>query len=466
MHRSPLFILVLVLLAMFGTVVASVAAYATVRQLVIESPIDLPPPPQVNDSARPTATPPPAAASETTQAPSVEATSVGAATDAPSVAIGLRRFTVLLLGVDQRPGETGPFRTDTIIVLSFDPVRKTAAMLSIPRDVYIEIPGYKPDRINSANYLGDLDNYPGGGGPALAVKAVERLTGVRIDRYVLINFQAFNTVIDAIGSIEVCPAERIFDDTYPATEGYGFITVEFQPGCQALETTRLLQYARVRHNAGDDFGRAQRQQEVIRAVQKKVLSVGGVSALIGKAPEIWTALKDNIRTNLTYDEIMQLAQAAQGVTVKSGVLKISQNNNDGELLPGTLENGDQVLTPIYDKVSRTVLNLFDAGRGGPTNDKAQSEGAVLSVLNGAGVDGLARRTADGLIEQGFVIANVANADAPGSYGKTEIRVYTGKMATARYLAEVLGVDGTSIVEATDGPTGIDIVVIVGKDLAQ
>jgi polyisoprenyl-teichoic acid--peptidoglycan teichoic acid transferase len=471
MRGSPLTILVLVLVAMLATAGLSVLLYTNVRQFVIDSPVELPSAPQFTDLIKqttPTPRPPPSA----TPAPSDQTPNVGATpiptTDPAAIPAytEVTRFTVILLGIDQRPGDSGPFRTDTVIVLSFDPVRKSAAMISIPRDVYLDIPSYGMDTVNVANFLGDRDGYPGGGGPELARKTVERFLGIPIDRYVVVNFQAFNTVINAVGPVEVCPTERIFDDRYPADEGNDMITVEFQPGCQALDAVKLLQYARVRHNAGDDFGRATRQQEVIKAVQKRVLSLGGVSALVGQSGTIWAALKDNIHTNLTYDEILQIANAAQGVTIKSGVL-LPKTEKGGQLLPSTLADGRQVLSPVYEDIAALVTQLFDTGQALPTNDKAQAEGAVISVLNGTNIEGLAKRTADALTAKGFVVGNVGNvpADAAASYNTSEIRVFTGKIATARYLAEELGLPGTVIVESTDGPPGIDIMLIVGKDIA-
>ncbi len=85
-----------------------------------------------------------------------------------------RRINILLMGIDQREGETGEFNTDTMIVFSVDPVRKSVGMLSIPRDLWVNIPGYQPSRINTANRLGELNQYPGGGGPALAAAHRDR----------------------------------------------------------------------------------------------------------------------------------------------------------------------------------------------------------------------------------------------------------------------------------------------------
>ena len=108
-----------------------------------------------------------------------------------------RRTNILLLGIDQRKGETGTFNTDTMMIFSVDPVRKTVGMVSIPRDLWVDIPGSQPSRINTANAVGEINAYPGGG-PALSAATVTQNLGVKIDKYVLINFDVFTTLIDAI----------------------------------------------------------------------------------------------------------------------------------------------------------------------------------------------------------------------------------------------------------------------------
>lgn len=477
MRLSPLTVLILLFIAGVLTLGGAALAYFGLRQVVLTSPIELPPPPQISNSGQPTATPSLSTAEGPvpTVAPNTDNVTPTLVSEAPTPEVPAvlptwndpKRVTILLLGVDQRPGEQGPFRTDTMIVLSVDPVRKTAAMLSIPRDVYLTIPDVSPpltpNRINAANFIGDQIEYPGGG-TALAVKTVSRLLGIPINRYVLVNFEAFNTVINALGTAQVCPQERIFDDAYPDYNTYGTITVEFQPGCQELDATRLLQYARVRHNAGDDFGRARRQQEVIRAVREKALSLGGVSALMGRAPEIWNALASNIKTDLTFDEVVALASLAQDITdIKSEVLLLRQEGQ-GQLLLSTLPSGEQVLSPIAEEVSALVGTLFSGGIGAPPGADWASENASIFVANGAFADGLAGRTRDQLVSAGFNVSNIGNQGGDFSYPKTEIHVYTGKMKTARALAALLGLEGTAIRAQTGGEPGIDIRLIVGEDL--
>lgn len=265
-----------------------------------------------------------------------------------------RRVTILLLGIDQRAGESGSFPTDTMILVSLDPVGKTAAILSIPRDLWVEIPGIsQPGRINTANILGDEINYPGGGGPMLASKTVERTLGVRVDYFMLINFEVFMTLVDAVGPVEVCPPEPIDDDRYP-DGSYGYITIHFDAGCQELDAEKLLQYARTRHG-NSDISRSSRQQEVILALRKKVLSAGGVTALIPKAPDLWSSMQANIRTNITLEDLIRLGLKAEEIS--------SENIRQGqitfeEVLTGTGPDGEEILTPIPTDIRLLMQDLF------------------------------------------------------------------------------------------------------------
>lgn len=265
-----------------------------------------------------------------------------------------RRVTVLLMGIDQREGETGPFPTDTMILLSIDPAGKTAAVLTIPRDLWVEFPGLpQPGKINTAMIRGDQIDYPGGGGPALAMRTVERNLGVKVQYYVVINFEVFTEVIDAIGTVEVCPPEPIDDDQYP-DGSYGTISIHFDAGCQELDSERLLQYARTRHG-NSDIDRSRRQQEVIMAVRDRVLSAGGVIALLPRVPALWESVRENVRTNLSLQDIVRLALAAEGIS--------SENIRQGQI---TFEEvylqqspeGEDILVPISTDIRLLIQDLF------------------------------------------------------------------------------------------------------------
>ena len=377
-----------------------------------------------------------------------------------------RRLNILLMGIDQRTGEEGAFRTDTMIVVSVDPVRKTVGMLSIPRDLWVNIPGYQPNRINTANYLGDSSGYPGGG-PALAARTVTETLGVNIDRYLRVNFDVFEQIVNLVApnGVEVCPAEAIDDNHYPDA-GYGTITVHFDAGCQRLDATRLLQYARTRATEGSDFDRANRQQEVIRAVLGEVLNAGGIVNFITQIPALWDSLAGSYVTDLTLDEIIALGGLAGEIpqgNIQSGVIGVQQVDL------ATTAAGEQVLVPRYGSIRALMDDVFNPQINlslSEIRDRMAAENAEVVVYNNTDIPGLAGQTRDWLNGQGLSITSQpGNIPEPGNT-PTIIRDYTGKLWTARYLAALLGLPAERIQPASDGLSSADVMVVVGSDMRQ
>lgn len=374
-----------------------------------------------------------------------------------------RRVNILLLGIDQRGDEPGPFRTDTMIVVSVDPVRKTAGMLSIPRDLWVTIPGFQPQRINQANALGDANAYPGGG-PALAARTVTENIGISVEKYILVNFDVFTAVVDLIApnGVEVCPNEPIDDPDYPDA-GYGTIPVYFDAGCQRLDAERLLQYARTRATQGSDFDRAARQQEVIKSLLNEVLSAGGITNFLGQIPALWEELAGSFKTNLSQQEIISLAVLAQEIptgNIHSGVI----NNLYVNL--ATTTTGDQVLIPRHNALSSLLQQVFDPQDELSLSDlraRAEAEEASVVVYNDTDIAGLAGQTRDWLISRQVSVTAVGNTPAP-SNTFTIIRDYTGKIWTARYLAALMGLPPERVQPGADGATTEDVMVVVGPDV--
>ena len=127
---------------------------------------------------------------------------------------GKERVTILMLGIDQRCDESGPTHTDSMMLVTIDPVGLSAGVMSLPRDMWVEIPGFDVDRINQAHYYGEAYEYPGGG-PALAVETVEAFLGIEIDYYAAVNFDAFIEVVNQVDGIDLNVPEAIEDETYP-----------------------------------------------------------------------------------------------------------------------------------------------------------------------------------------------------------------------------------------------------------
>lgn len=380
-----------------------------------------------------------------------------------------RAVRILLLGIDQRKGFTEGddkyFRTDTMMVINIDPVRKTVGILSIPRDLWVDIPdGGAPGRINTANSRGDSGGYPGGG-PALAVATVEQNLGLRIDNYLLVNFDVFTTVVNTVApdGVEICVRETIDDPTYPDA-GYGTIHVHFDPGCQLLDAERLLQYARTRKTQGSDFDRARRQQEVLKAMQDHLISLGGVSTFISQAPVLWDELKDSFKTNLTLEQIISLGLLVQEIpreNVRTGVI----DNLYVEF--AKTPQGDDILIPNYNAIRGLIQQVFNPPEVLPESElrtRALAENATIAVYNNTDVTGLAGQTRDWLASKGVTVAQVGNTATPTN-ADTVIRDYGGNHTfTARYLAELLGLPSDRIQPGADGLLAEGVAVIVGRDV--
>jgi len=185
-------------------------------------------------------------------------------------------MNILLVGTDARPGEEVS-RTDTIVLAHIDPQTNRVSMLSFPRDLWVNIPGHGKNKINAAYPIGERQ-IGSGYGPALLKETVGELVGLPIDHFVLINFDGFKTLIDKIAGIYVDVPKALDDPAYP-TDDYRTIKIHFDAGRQLLDGDRALIYARTRH-ADSDFGRNQRQQQVLMAIFDRVREQGLLSQLL------------------------------------------------------------------------------------------------------------------------------------------------------------------------------------------
>ncbi len=377
---------------------------------------------------------------------------------------------ILLLGIDQRTGvndEEKYFRTDTMMVVNIDPVRETIGVLSIPRDLWVDIPdGGPPGRINTANSRGDSGNYPGGGGPALAMETVQNNLGLRVDNYLLVNFDVFTTAVNLLApqGVEICVSEVIDDPDYPDA-GYGYIEVHFDPGCQALDAERLLQYARTRATEGADFDRARRQQEVLAAMKEEIASIEGIGNLVAQAPVLWEELSGSFRTSLKLEEIIGLGTLVQRIpreNIRFGVI------DNLHVQFGTTATGDQILFPNYNSIRQLIQQVFNPPEAGMTlaemRSRAESESAVIAVFNNTDVVGLAGQTRDWLTSKDVTVESVGNTAAITD-DLTVVRDYGGNhIWTARYLAALLGLPPDRIQPGADGLLAEGVAVIAGTDI--
>lgn len=238
---------------------------------------------------------------------------------APAAWDGRERVNILVMGIDRRPGEAFVSRTDSIMVISVDPQSETAAVLSIPRDLYVEIPGYGQDRINTA-YVYGAQNSDYLGGAVLAMQTVSYNLNIPIHHFLLVDFSAFTRSIDLLGGVDVEVPYTIDDPMYPDMN-YGYEPLYIPAGLQHLDGELALKYARTRH-ADSDFNRAYRQQQILFAARQKALSLG-ITELLMRAPSLYREVEQGIRTDLSLEQLLRLAKTATDIptaNTSSGVL--------------------------------------------------------------------------------------------------------------------------------------------------
>lgn len=387
---------------------------------------------------------------------------------------GKSRINILFFGLDYRACDSdfnfsecdanGASRTDSMILFTVDPSTNTAGMLTIPRDLWVDIPGgFGFNKINTAYFFGESYKVPDG--PTLAMQTMQSFLGVPIQYYVRIDFEAFMKMIDEIGGIQVIPDQDVvlksqtgYPKTYPAGEAVTF------DGWYALA------FARNRHTANDDFDRSHRQQQVIMAIKKQVTRFDMLPTLISRAPALYSELSAGIHTNLTLDQALQLAVLVMSMPDAS-ITQASITPSQVVAKRITLSTGQaaDILVPIPEEIRLIRDSIFaSGGTTGPMaagldqNAKLVGENARVQVVNGSNTGGLAERTQTYLQSQGVNVTQIGSATYMAN---CEIDVYNPKPYTLSYLASLFGVSSNNIVSKYDPNATADIVVVLGDSWA-
>jgi LCP family protein required for cell wall assembly len=469
---------------------------------------------------------------------------------------GASRINILFIGLDYRDwlANEGPPRSDTMILFTVDPLTKTAGMLSIPRDMFVNIPGYGYSRINTAYSSGEANHVPGGGA-GLAMKTVEQFIGVPVNYYAQIDFNTFTSFIDYIGGVDVYVDQDLLLDVigsgydpigrlnpndtvkllgktrsgswmqieWPSSpNGKGWIpasalqtqhtkwaalpivvegktavatgtptgtttaitgTVAQDPvdvrkeprnpnqirvnccGIRHLDGIRALAYARTRKTEGGDVDRANRQQAVIQAIQKKVFSPKVFPSLVQNATAIYQQFQSGIHTNMPLEDAIRLAVLGKDISlgsVKKGVIDYTMVEFDNVILGG---QDASIFKPIPDKIRVLRDQIFTTSgplspmSSGDPVSQMRAEEARVRVLAPAGLE---QRAGQFFASQGI---NVTEAGTGGGENQTIIEVYGPKLYTLRYLVATYGFSHTQIRFKPDPANSADIEIRVGNDLA-
>jgi polyisoprenyl-teichoic acid--peptidoglycan teichoic acid transferase len=384
---------------------------------------------------------------------------------------GGSRINILFVGL--RGGDPlepdCPFCTDTLILLTVDPITKTAGMLSIPRDMWANIPGFGYSRINTAWMLGRGSKLPGGG-PTLSMKTVSHFIGVPVDYYVQVDFDTFVDVINLIGGVDIYNEERIILD--PVAHGKDFPKVRLTCcGTRHMNGATALAYARCRKESqgckDGDVGRAARQQKVIFAIRDKVLNPQNFPTLFAQAPQLYNKFSEGIHTNMSLEDAMKLAVLIRDIpreSIKHGVIDDSMVSFGNVILGG---QNASVMKPLPDKIRVLRDEIFTTS--GPLGPMAQgdpvtlmqADGAKVRVLNGTSSPSLDARTGSYLSQLGVQVTELGNTKAQG---RTTITLYTSKLYAFRYLISTLGISSpVQILIKSDPTQTVDIEVRLGSD---
>ncbi len=378
---------------------------------------------------------------------------------------GKNRITCLAMGLDYRDWieNDGTPRSDSMMLLTYDPSTKYAGMLSIPRDLWVMIPDHGYGRINTAYSLGEGEHLPGvngkpGGGPGLAMRTVELFLGVDIQYYAVIDFYGFIDFIDTIDKLAINVRHDITVD--PLGEGN---TVRLQSGVQDLDGATALAYARYRYTEGGDFERAQRQQDVIMALFEQ-MKWQLPELLATKSDQLFACIQKAVKSNLSLSDMLKLAWTAVDLDVwyiKRAVIAPPE-----QVLYDTSVDGQQILVPIPDRIreARDSIFAYEFGAGATITDAEYSqeqrlvdEGATITLMNGSTVPGAAERTAAYLQQFGIKIASIGTGST-GAYNSLEIR--KGTPYTAKFLTELMSIPTGAITMNYDPNSDVDLVLTI------
>ena len=248
------------------------------------------------------------------------------------------KTTVMLMGVDERVDDVG--RSDTLMVTAVDPKKKSASLLSIPRDTRVHIPGYGYDKINVAYSLG---------GHKLTQDTVEEFLDTPMEHYVLIKVPAFKRIIDAIGGVDIDVEKRMY--YVDEWDDDGGLVIDLYPGKQHMDGKTAITYVRYRDEDGD-IGRIERQQKFMKAVMDQVMS----PSILPRLPDVIREVLSSVETDLSFRQLLELA----------GALKEAQSNGlNTKMVSGR---------PLYiDEISYWIPDVYDA-----REDVAEMLGIAIS----------------------------------------------------------------------------------------
>lgn len=389
------------------------------------------------------------------------------------------RINVLLFGMGG-PGHDGPFLTDTIMLASIKPSTKQIALISIPRDLGINIPGYGYQKINHANAYGELKKPDWGA--AYATELISKTFDIDIPYYIRLDFKAFQEIIDEVGGVTVTVERGFTDPMFPAPRSE-YQTISFAAGEQTMNGETALMFARSRHGnngEGSDFARARRQQKILVALKSKITDID-VYANPLRVNRIVNALESHLTTNMEFSELVSLARLGQGLDTgaiislvldsgPTGFLKNSFTSGGAYILfpkTGNFESINVAINSIFTGVPKNDMAMGSANQNNlePTKVAAVTTKPNIEIQNGTWNAGLAARVRRRLEFRDIEVMSVSNA-AQKPVNESKIYVLNKKIASGAVeaLVDELKIPATeSTPNGTQAATSTDILIMLGDD---
>lgn len=347
----------------------------------------------------------------------------------------------------------GPNLSDTNIVLSIDPINCQAAMLSLPRDLWVEIPENGSSKLNAVHAYGE--SVEEGYGPTASKKTISQILDIPIHYYIRIDFIGVEKLIEEIDGVDVEVEKDIYDPYFPDIYGTGYQPYSIEAGRHHLNGYEALKYARSRYTTSD-FDRAYRQQQILVAIKKK-LTRKNLFTQPEKILEIISIAKHHLRTDLKPDEIKRLVEIVDQIDTEKIVNRVLDNSEKG-LLYSSQINGASVLLPRGDDFSRIqslAHRIF-------IEPYLVQEAAQIEIQNGTSTIGLAAETAEILGDFGYQIFKVADAKKK-NYQQTLIIDYSN--GEKGHTLDLLKKRMVNAKVMTDGlsDSKADILIVLGDD---
>ena len=412
----------------------------------------------VTDSATPTSTPP---GPTQTQPPTIDPNLL-INTVAPQPTIdtfgsqvlnnGQETVNFLLIGSDKRSGTS--FRTDTMVIAILRPNDGQVSLISIPRDLWVSIPGWDNNRINTAYQHGISTDYPGGG-PGLLKDTIQYNLGIRIDHTAMVDFDGFRQIVDTLGGVDIpvsCPYTdwHLIDPTYnPENEdNWALYTVE--PGVIHMDGDLALWYARSRQRSSD-FDRGRRQQEVLRAIFTQALQTGTISRI----PELYNNFISTIETDLGLGDILQLSLYAPKMTnadIRSYYIRppyVSSWITDG---------GAYVLLPNQDLLSQLLTEALSA-----STKTVERQAITIDVMNGSSIAGYETLASNRLNYAGYETRIIPPDRQDYAYSVLIDKTAVQDRSMSNPILNVMGLLPGSLIPAPDPNSTANYLLILGYD---